>query len=709
MFEMTEGEKVVPLAAVEKLVPAVEASVRDKATDTQFLGDKARNLQSLRDAVVDAATVGGGLWVSYLFVLFYLLIAAGGVTHRSLLLENPVKLPFLGVDLPLISFFWLGPALFLVLHGYVLLNFVLLAGKIGDFDSELIAQITDDDVRTRLRRQLPNNIFVQFLAGSREIRRGIIGAALRAVAFVSLVLGPIGLLILFEFQFLPYHEAPITWWHRFTVVADIALLWVFWPAIYLGRRLKSAVAETNGPVKWLMIALSLVVIVLVVAVAVIPGEILAQNPGVFKWLQTRLVSGKVDFQSRRLESLWSNVLVLPDFDQASELDQSSESKEVTRRRSLSLRARHLEGAVLIGAKLAGVDFTGAHLQSVKLSAADLKGATFSFDCSGDSWGPNRFDECKTDMRAASLDQAQLQGANLTGAQLQGASFRAAQLQGANLSRAEMQGSLIYLANLEAADLSLANLEAAEIVADDLIGTSLQDADLRLAILANSQLQGADILTRQVQALLFADNYVWRSRAPPDVLNAQSLEISAIYKIDRDGVIHPNEQCPIGAESSTVSCNFSSAMFKHIQERLSLDIPKGEWLDAALRRLGRLDPDKEPEFAGVNAERWASYNQSGEVISKVHESQSTLWPELGCASEAGIYVILSFIRQFEHSGFDTPASNEMCATEAWRRKIAARFLDRKTCRGARALDPAAQSTLRKIESGTYLQMKVPCAY
>ena len=37
---------------------------------------KAKDLQALRDAVVDAASVGAGLWVSYLFVFFYLAIAA---------------------------------------------------------------------------------------------------------------------------------------------------------------------------------------------------------------------------------------------------------------------------------------------------------------------------------------------------------------------------------------------------------------------------------------------------------------------------------------------------------------------------------------------------------------------------------------------------------------------------------------------------------
>jgi hypothetical protein len=124
---------------------------------------KATDLDALRTAVVDAAGVGYGLWFSYLFVLLYFAIATGAVTHRDLLLENSVKLPFLNVELPLKAFFVLGPLIFLVVHTYVLLHFLLLAGKVGAFHAELQKQIPgDDEKRAQLRRQLPSNIFVQF-------------------------------------------------------------------------------------------------------------------------------------------------------------------------------------------------------------------------------------------------------------------------------------------------------------------------------------------------------------------------------------------------------------------------------------------------------------------------------------------------------------------------------------------------------------------
>jgi hypothetical protein len=132
---------------------------------------KADSLEALREAVVGSAGVGGGLWFSYLFVLFYFLVAAGGVTHRDLLYENPVMLPFLNVDLPLLGFFWLGPAIFVIVHAYVLLHLAMLADKVGDFHAALGAQISGSEhevLRTKLRRQLPSNIFVQFLAGPRR-------------------------------------------------------------------------------------------------------------------------------------------------------------------------------------------------------------------------------------------------------------------------------------------------------------------------------------------------------------------------------------------------------------------------------------------------------------------------------------------------------------------------------------------------------------
>jgi hypothetical protein len=73
-----------PSAAVQRQTPSATQVCRAR------LAPKAKDLlQALLDALVDVAGVGVGLWFSYLFILFYLLIVV-----------SPVKLPFLNMDLP---------------------------------------------------------------------------------------------------------------------------------------------------------------------------------------------------------------------------------------------------------------------------------------------------------------------------------------------------------------------------------------------------------------------------------------------------------------------------------------------------------------------------------------------------------------------------------------------------------------------------------
>jgi hypothetical protein len=61
---------------------AGESAVQLSATK---LAARAKDLETLIGVVVDAAAVGASLWLSYIFVLFYLALALGGVTHRELL------------------------------------------------------------------------------------------------------------------------------------------------------------------------------------------------------------------------------------------------------------------------------------------------------------------------------------------------------------------------------------------------------------------------------------------------------------------------------------------------------------------------------------------------------------------------------------------------------------------------------------------------
>ena len=107
------------------------------------IAEKADDLEEIKKSVEDAAAVSGGLWLSYLFVLFYMAIAAGAVTHEDLLLERAVKLPFLNIELPLLAFFALAPFIVLIIHAYALMHFIMLGKKASRFHAELRRQFPD--------------------------------------------------------------------------------------------------------------------------------------------------------------------------------------------------------------------------------------------------------------------------------------------------------------------------------------------------------------------------------------------------------------------------------------------------------------------------------------------------------------------------------------------------------------------------------------
>jgi hypothetical protein len=132
-------------------------------------------------------------------------------------------------------------------HAYTLVHLVFLTDKAKRFDQALSQQIGDDSLATKdsddpriaaiagVRGQLPSNIFIQFLAGPRDRRAGTFGWLLRVIAWSTLAVAPILLLLLFQLQFLPFHLSWITWTHRLALVADLILIWWLWRKILSGR------------------------------------------------------------------------------------------------------------------------------------------------------------------------------------------------------------------------------------------------------------------------------------------------------------------------------------------------------------------------------------------------------------------------------------------------------------------------------------------
>jgi uncharacterized protein YjbI with pentapeptide repeats len=617
-----------------------------------------------------------------LFVLFYLLVAVGGVTHRDLFLENPVKLPFLNIDLPLGGFFWLGPALFLIVHAYLLLHFRLLANKVAVFDAQLGVQILDPNVISRLRRQLPNNIFVQILAGPPEARSGVLGFLMTLIVWISLVIGPLALLIFFLLQFLPYHDEWITWWQRIALVLDLGLLWALWPAS-VGRKVTARV--TRG-VRWSMVGLvclSVVSFLMVFAIATFPGEWLDQQlQNLSIPVRKALIAGDVDLVAQKPASLWSNRLVLPGLDVIDHSKLDTEAKISAVAVTMSLRGRHLEGAVLLRAVLRKVDFTATHLEGATLDYADLRGARLA--CVQGRLGGKG--EC-THLMGASLGAAQLQGASLVGADLRGANLGGAHLEGTLLDGAWMQGQWLESVHFEGASLVGADLRGSFLGGARLQGASLDHGHLEIASLDRAQLQGASLDQAELQGASLQDVFVWRA----DSRRAQMS--GARIRIAETG---PKQLCmhdPFGSIIGAMQiCDWSaislSDLERILKEQVSPDVQTpfwaragkempADWRTALIARIDKvLTPSNPLDRENEMAQYWANLQAASPIPSNYETEVVRQYKQIGCAADYSPYVVKQLIFRIREGNFfanDSPRLPQLAVE-----------LLKESCAGSRAL-------------------------
>ncbi len=261
----------------------------DRNDRAETFVSKARDIDEAREFVKDAASVAYGLWLTYLGILIYISITAGAVTHEDLFLERPVKLPFLSdAPLPLVAFFVLAPIVFVIWQAYTLLHFDILAAKVRALEAQLVSPVNlketaKDDV-LRFRWQLPANIFVHLLAVP-QLTRGRIGFVSRSIAWISLVVGPILLLLLVQIQFLPFHSWQVTWLHRILVLIDLALLWALWPVVVDGGK---EIWSLRRGRRALLVA-SCATLFVSVAVATFPGEWIDSKLD-FEWIPPNWVT-----------------------------------------------------------------------------------------------------------------------------------------------------------------------------------------------------------------------------------------------------------------------------------------------------------------------------------------------------------------------------------------------------------------------------------
>jgi hypothetical protein len=121
---------------------------------------------ALEGAVNDSAGRVSGLWLSFVAFSAYLAAAASMISHRQIFLEEPIRLPTINIDLPLVASAILLPLLFVIYHVFVLLQVVLLARTADAYNDAIEHGVADPVDQTRVRQRLANTLFAQLFAGS---------------------------------------------------------------------------------------------------------------------------------------------------------------------------------------------------------------------------------------------------------------------------------------------------------------------------------------------------------------------------------------------------------------------------------------------------------------------------------------------------------------------------------------------------------------
>jgi uncharacterized protein YjbI with pentapeptide repeats len=492
----------------------------DDSTRAALDSETPVNPYSLLDAVNTAAARSNTAWLLFLGLMAYAALTLGALTHRDLLLDAGVVLPLLQVRLDLASFFIAAPAAVALLHLMLVAQHVLLARKTLEFDAALRLLESTDRRSHPLRLELDSSLFVQVLAGPERSR--VVSAILNGIAWLTLVILPLLLLLYMQVAFLPFHHATVTAVQRAIALADVGLLLLAGVFLmraetsFLGALLRLGFSNPGSA------AFGLVVLAGATAVSV-----LAAVP----------TGSTRDSGNGALLGIFARNLDVTD-------NNLAPGKDGATRGRVSLRGRDLRFARLDRAELALADLTGARLDGASLREADLRGAQLGCADPAALRQPDGRQKagCTTaraadlrgawlerakltgaDLRGARLDAAPMKGADLSQALLTGATFEGASLQLADLSDAALEGASFLDAGLDGAslkgarlqmaDFTRARLQGASLTSAHLAGAALREADLEGAVLRQAKLYGADLRGARLQAADLAGAAVWRTTPP----------------------------------------------------------------------------------------------------------------------------------------------------------------------------------------------------
>ncbi len=615
------------------------------------------------------------LWISFVSFGAYLTITILGTTHEILLLEKPVRLPGFNIDLPLISFYFIAPILFLIFHFYALTQLLLLARTASAFEKALRESSLDERERDVVRMRLDNSVFLQLLSGSDPERHGRNAWLIRWMAMLTMIILPVTLLVVVQLQFLPYHHAQLTNIHRAIITIDILMIFLLWPAYSRGWGLPSRALYLNVKDRRSVIAVtratagvwvSLLVIVAVWFVAVYPSERhynnwIARIPSLFG-LQTftaMLLEPQVDYVAGAHRGFFSNILVLPDkrfvdVELAAKLDQlEAGANSGESRLLLSFRGRDLANAELPRADLRRSDFTGANLDGANLEGAALqhsklgcadRGVNPALHVSDEDWPP---ENC-TRLRKTRLVGAKLHGAQIVSAHMQEAELNYAEFHDARLTRAHMQGAVLASAAFHGADLEAVGLQGAILNHAEFLGSTLRRVDFHGAMIIWAKFHGASLQHVQFFGTVLDTSEFFGARLDDSNFDGASLLAAKFRSSELRQMGVWRSQMTDAEFSNTIvaAASVDPPSERRANARRDIGAVPDGLRDLVLRRFARLEAAADPDDWQADKNVWMDEQRREQMTPAAQKLRAEQLREIVCreapSARVARYVIKSGI-------------------------------------------------------------------
>jgi len=466
------------------------------------------------------------------FILFnvYAFLNVLATTDKDIFLLNPIKMPLLNIELPLIAFYIIIPLILVSLHFnlmYKLLSYrTFLERSLKDYKQAIDS--------------LPFGIYEEILLGKGLFLKNI----LKIFFFFITYLMPIIVLLTFWYRFADYHDFVISSYHLLLAFVSFVVAFYF---VSHKKVLKSLV-KTDGYLKaesfvkeyinekyskipskllrWFVYyVIPLIFVSILVWAFIYPYHLIIKevSKDTEEIINKEFIEEKENFIKGNFILLTVKFGFLEEFMERPALNVSGEilvkgvDKEILEiirefkngdksllhyvprtdysGRNFSfanlsesilinsdLRETNLFKAKLWGANLYGTNLRKANLSGTVLAHANLSGAKL--------WGANLYETnlekanlSGVDLGLANLSGARLGYANLSGAYLGGANLSRAGLRNVNLSRADLRnanlfGAILWRANLSGADLEKANLSGCYVEEVDFLGAILESAKLK---------------------------------------------------------------------------------------------------------------------------------------------------------------------------------------------------------------------------------------